>query len=193
MFVYKITNLINNKIYIGITTTPMSNRVSSYKSATKSQRPNKHRIVMAMKKYGFENFNFEIIFETDDKEELKKKEIEFIALYNSTNTSIGYNVSVGGFLRSEEANQKVSEKLTGRKLTKEHSAKISKANMGRSVNQRTIDAVTKTIRKYAGWNKGTKGIMKPNSGSFSSDKPAPNKGRKKIIDQFGKIRYVKVA
>jgi hypothetical protein len=36
----------------------MGLRISSYKSATKSSKNNKHRVVMAMKKHGFENFVF---------------------------------------------------------------------------------------------------------------------------------------
>jgi len=193
MYAYKITNLVNEKIYIGITTTSMGNRISSYKSATKSQKSNKHRVIMAMKKYGFENFSFEIVFETNSKEELKKKEIELIKFYNSTDTSIGYNVSPGGFLHSQESIKKKSDANKGKKLSKEHKEKISASLIGHQVTEKVTQNARAQVAKIAGWNRGTKGIMKPNSGSFSSDKPAPNKGRKKIIDQFGKIRYVKVA
>lgn len=193
MYAYKITNLVNEKIYIGITTTSMGNRISSYKSATKSQKSNKHRVIMAMKKYGFENFSFEIVFETNNKEELKKKEIELIKFYNSTDTSIGYNVSPGGFLHSQESIKKKSDANKGKKLSKEHKEKISASLIGHRVTEKVTQNARAQVAKIAGWNRGTKGIMKSNSGSFSSDKPAPNKGRKKIIDQFGKIRYVKVA
>jgi len=193
MYVYKITNIVNKKIYIGITATSMGNRISSYRSATKSQKPNKHRVIMAMKKYGFENFSFEIVFETNNKEELKKKEIELIAFYKSTNVSVGYNVSPGGFLHSQESLKKKSDANKGKKLSKEHKEKISASLIGHEVSEKVVQNARIQALKIAGWNKGTKGIMKPNSGSFSSDKPAPNKGRKKMIDQFGKIRYVKVA
>lgn len=73
MQVYKITNKINNKLYIGITTTKLNNRISSYKSSTNSKKDSKHRIIMAMKKHGFNNFIFESIDTALNKKELCEK------------------------------------------------------------------------------------------------------------------------
>lgn len=191
MVVYKITNSVNGKIYIGITTTAIGKRIACYKSSVKKDRPTSHRIVLAMKKHGFENFKFEIIFETENKQVLKEKEIEFISLYNSCDSKIGYNISPGGFLPSEENIKKLSKMNRGKKLTKEHKDKISKSLMGHSVSDKAIEAVTKTISQYSGWNKGTKGVMKPNNTSFTVGQIAPNKDRKRMVDEFGKIRYVR--
>lgn len=189
MLLYKITNLINRKIYIGITTTSINKRIASYKAATKKN--NKHRIVFAMAKYGFDNFKFEVLYEASDKEDLRKKEIEYISLHKSTDPSIGYNVSPGGFLPSEDQIRKNSEINKGKKLTKEHRDKISQSLIGHRVSEKVIEHAKNQVSKIAGWNKGTKGVMKPNSGSFSSDRQAPNKGRKRIVDQFGRIRYIR--
>lgn len=184
---------MNSKIYFGITTTSMKSRINSYKSATNSVKTSKHRIVLAMKKYGFENFKFEVVFETHDKEDLKKKEIELISFFDSSNPKIGYNVSPGGYLPSDESKKLVSRALSGRSLSQEHKRKISNSLVGHKTSDKVKENALVQVEKIAGWNRGTKGIMKANSGSFSSDKPAPNKGRKRVIDQFGKIRYVKVA
>lgn len=85
MQIYKITNLLNNKIYIGKDTT---------------SDPNYHGsgllIKRALKKYGLENFTKEIIDETYDYGELSKKEIYWIDKYNSTDRNVGYNISSGG-------------------------------------------------------------------------------------------------
>lgn len=166
MTVYKITNLINSKIYIGITTTTLARRISSYKSSTKRQIPDRHRIVMAMKKHGFENFIFDVIFEATDKDQLKLKEIEFISQYDSCNPLIGYNVSRGGYLHSDDTLKKLSNASKGRKLSKEHKAKIATSLMGHKVSQKVRNNAKESVKKFAGWNKGTKGVMKPNSGSF---------------------------
>lgn len=85
MQIYKITNLINKKIYIGKDTTSDPNY---YGSGLLINR--------AFKKYGKEHFTKEVIDETDNYEELSKKEIYWIEKYNSTNRRIGYNISKGG-------------------------------------------------------------------------------------------------
>lgn len=85
MQIYKITNLINNKIYIGKDTT---SNVNYFGSGLLINR--------AFEKYGKDNFIKEVIDETDDYVELSKKEIYWIEQYNSTDRGIGYNISKGG-------------------------------------------------------------------------------------------------
>ncbi len=85
MQIYKITNILNNKIYIGKDTTSDPNYFGSGLIITRS-----------ITKYGIENFTKEVIDETDDYEELSKKEIYWIDKYNSTDRNVGYNISKGG-------------------------------------------------------------------------------------------------
>jgi hypothetical protein len=85
MQIYKITNLINNKIYIGKDTTSDPKYFGSGLL-----------IKRAFKKYGSENFIKEVIDISDDYNELSKKEIYWISFYNSTDRKIGYNISSGG-------------------------------------------------------------------------------------------------
>lgn len=85
MQIYKITNLVNNKIYIGKDTTSDPNYFGSGLLISRS-----------LKKYGVENFIKEVIDETDDYNELSKKEIYWISYYKSTDRKIGYNISPGG-------------------------------------------------------------------------------------------------
>lgn len=85
MIIYKTTNLVNNKIYIG-----------------KQIRPNKNYLGSglilkeAIKKYGRKNFKKEILETCDDKETLSEREKYWISFYNSRNREIGYNITVGG-------------------------------------------------------------------------------------------------
>jgi hypothetical protein len=85
MQIYKITNLINNKIYIGKDTTSDPNYFGSGLLIKRS-----------IEKYGIDNFKKEIIDETDNYEELSIKEKYWIKKFNSTNIEIGYNISKGG-------------------------------------------------------------------------------------------------
>lgn len=92
--IYKITNNINGKSYIG-QSIDIKKRWREHKSASFNKNSKDYDMVIhrAIRKYGKENFSFEILEECN-KEELNKKEIEWIEKYDSTNK--GYNVSLGG-------------------------------------------------------------------------------------------------
>lgn len=95
MIIYKITNVVNRKIYIGQTVTPLSIRKSGHKHET-LKRNDKCAIHKAMRKYGFENFTFEIIDICTTREELNKSEIYWIKELDSRNQKKGYNLTKGG-------------------------------------------------------------------------------------------------
>lgn len=90
--IYKITNKINNKIYIGQTKNLLSKRLNGHR-----HKCNPH-LSAAFKKYGFENFSFEIVCYTfhTDQEFLDMTERVFIVYYNSDNKEFGYNKTSGG-------------------------------------------------------------------------------------------------
>jgi len=86
MIIYKTTNLIDNKIYIG---KDVKNK-PSYLGSGKLLK-------LAIKKYGKHNFS-KIILEDNiwDKDILSNREIYWINYYNSTDRNIGYNLTLGG-------------------------------------------------------------------------------------------------
>jgi hypothetical protein len=88
MYIYKTTNLINNKIYIGLSTKTVEESTDYYGSGK--------NILQSIKKYGKDNFEKEILIECDTLEELRGHEIKLIAEYNSTDRNMGYNISPGG-------------------------------------------------------------------------------------------------
>lgn len=91
--VYKITNKINGKVYIGLTTTPLKERWRNHiVSVGRVKRP----LYNSMKKYGVENFLIEEIDRSNDFEELGKLERKYIEEYDSTNPEHGYNLTFGG-------------------------------------------------------------------------------------------------
>lgn len=91
--IYKITNKINNKIYIGQSVN-IQQRFYTHCSDALTKQDNNY-FHNAIRKYGKENFYIEIIEECLE-EELNNKEIYWIKYYNATDKNIGYNSSIGG-------------------------------------------------------------------------------------------------
>lgn len=126
-YVYKITNKLNGKCYIG---------------QRKSQKVDEHYwgsgnlIQAATKKYGVENFDRVILEWCNSKEELNQSEIKWISEYDSVRT--GYNLSPGGnggYL-GEVASRKVSEGLKRYYSDPENRRKHSESLKGMSNGQR---------------------------------------------------------
>lgn len=91
--IYKATNLINNKIYIGQTRLKLKNRIKGHIDCKTSV------LSKALWKYGFDNFKWKIIDSAQNKQELNYKEYYYINLYNSYyKTGNGYNIAIGGNL-----------------------------------------------------------------------------------------------
>lgn len=94
--IYKITNQIDGKVYIGQSVN-IQRRWKEHKINYKVSHDKQHNIYLynAIKKYGLENFNFEII-EQCSPEELDDREIYWIKYYESFNKEKGYNLTRGG-------------------------------------------------------------------------------------------------
>lgn len=86
-YIYKITNLLNNQIYIGLTTRTVDARWKEH------CRHNSQLIDKAIEELGKENFSIETIEECDE-DVLDEREQYWINYYNSFNN--GYNNTLGG-------------------------------------------------------------------------------------------------
>jgi group I intron endonuclease len=128
--VYKITNKVNNKVYIGITSKGISARWKEHIYSAEHDCPFKlHR---AIRKYGKENFSVELIDFANSWEELTKKEQQYISEYNSLQDEFGYNMTEGGDgtfgkVVSEETKEKIRQKAIGREVTEATRIKLSEA------------------------------------------------------------------
>jgi len=95
MHIYKITNTINGKIYVGQTTKSSLNlRLSEHISQARAGAP--WLLQKAIRKYGSKTFIIESIFEAKDKAELQNMETYFILLLHSNDPHYGYNMNEGG-------------------------------------------------------------------------------------------------
>lgn len=94
-YIYKITNTINGKNYIGQTIKSIEKRFSQHKNNYTKPYFEHLALYKAFRKYGIENFTFEPIEEIDN-EKLDEREIYWIKEYNSYYN--GYNSTLGGRL-----------------------------------------------------------------------------------------------
>lgn len=93
-FIYKVTNKVNGKVYIGQTIQSIKDRWYRHcgKSGLSKAEMNTH-FKRAILKYGKESFNIEILEEVDSSK-LDEREKYYIKLYDSYNS--GYNSTMGG-------------------------------------------------------------------------------------------------
>ena len=152
--VYQHKNKINGKIYIGITSQKPEDRWGSQGCNYKSSP----HFYSAIQKYGWNNFEHNILFTGLTKEQACLKEQELIKEYDLMNREFGYNSTSGGdiFVMNEETKQKISQAMMGnqnalghpcseekkkkirdaqkgRKFTEEHKQKLSEAAKNRHV------------------------------------------------------------
>lgn len=92
-YIYKITNIINNKIYIGQTSKTIQERFAVHISKAK-QKINRY-LYDAMNCYGYENFIIEEIEECSN-DKLNEREVYWIKFYQSNLKENGYNMTSGG-------------------------------------------------------------------------------------------------
>ena len=110
--IYRITNKINGKVYIGQTRRSLGRRKSEHIHRFNLGERD-HKLYLAMRKYGVENFEFDTVCCALSADYLDELEVSIIADHNSFNR--GYNMTCGGDSISEETRKKLSLALTGRK------------------------------------------------------------------------------
>ena len=102
-FIYKITNEVNGKLYIGKTSFSVKKRFKRHLYEAKRGKLD-YPLYKAMEKYGYDNFTITTIEEIPD-EELSEREIYWINFYNTyIKNGKGYNCTLGG-----EGNKIISE------------------------------------------------------------------------------------
>lgn len=94
-YIYCITNLINNKRYVGKTTLSLDSRFKKHCQDSRKERCEKRPLYDAFNKYGIENFKIEELEYVEDNNLLSEKEIFWIQELKSYGSS-GYNATKGG-------------------------------------------------------------------------------------------------
>ena len=134
-YVYKITNTVNNKAYIGISIhEPEKGRIRDHLTG-KGNRI----IANAVEKYGKDAFTYEILEANVFDEFLPDLEVAYIANYN-TIVPNGYNLTHGGdhAIPSEETRRRRSVAATGKKQSEEHIRKRMKKRSMETRNRMSL-------------------------------------------------------
>lgn len=133
MIIYKATNIVSGKIYIGKTTCGLNKRKIDHLSDARRQR---HNIIFyrAIRKYGEENFKWEIIDRCLFPDVLLEMEKHYIAKFNCK-TPNGYNMTDGGegvcgCIKTKETIEKIRAAHLGKRLSPHHKMKISESERG---------------------------------------------------------------
>jgi len=192
MYIYSITNNINNKKYVGKCERP-SNKSNYYFGSGLL-------INSAIKKYGKENFTKEILEDNLTKENICEREIYWIKILN-TNSKYGYNLTDGGDginNPSEEIRKKLSElgkkrigelnNRYGSKLTEEHIQILRDVNSGKKMSEEVKQKIS-IKKKGFKMSDETKKKMSENR----IGKKLPEHIRKKMSENKpNKIKVVKI-
>ena len=155
--IYRITNLVNGKTYIG---------KHKYKKTPydKYMGSGKH-LKAAQAKYGIDNFVKDIIIaDIEDKETINILEIKYIAYERASNGNGCYNITNGGDgcdywegkHRSDETKAKMSAAHKGKKLSEEAKSKLSAANKGKPSWNKGKHLSEETKAKLSAAKKGKK-------------------------------------
>jgi group I intron endonuclease len=139
MYIYKITNKLNGKIYIGKHASKRKNYWGSGKV-----------IKLVIKKHGKENFVNEIIEFCNNEKELNECEIYWIKFFNATDKNIGYNITDGG-----DGNGNICKGYwLNKKLSDEHKKNISNnhadvcGEKNPMYNKKHTNEVKEKLRKF---------------------------------------------
>jgi len=131
--IYKATNKINGKVYIGFDSS-WPNRLIDHKNNYSKKN---FKFYQAIRKYGWDNFEWETIYQSKDGEHcLKNMESNFIEQYDSFKN--GYNSTLGGEgtlgwakIITEETRKKMSLGQLGKKMNEDIRKKISNTLKGK--------------------------------------------------------------
>lgn len=184
MIIYKATNLVNGKVYIGQTVNTLKRRQVEHKSQSKKGNFYFHR---ALRKHGIDNFSWEVLRLCDNLKSLNAWEQYYILYYNTMGN--GYNLTSGGmnYTRTKEMKLKMSQNHSkywkGKKFSKEHRQKISKTNLNKKVSKKSRKKMSENNAKY--WkgkhrSEKTKKKMSKNSTHHWLGKPKSEETKRKI-------------
>lgn len=182
--IYKITNLITGKVYIGQTKHSIEKRFKEHiRTSFSDDRPHGY-IHKSIRKYGIENFSVEQIDSAKSFDEMNEKECYWITQENSLSPN-GYNLVGGGNGKgiSEETRKKLRDANIGKKLSENGRQALIKANTGRIQTEETKEKIrAANVGKYVS-EETRKRIGDGNRGKVMSEEAKDkiskfNKGKK---------------
>ena len=187
--VYGIMNLCNGNMYIG-SSVDILLRLKKHINALNKNKHINPRLQRAFVKYGGDNFKIDVI-EFCNIDEIRKREQVWIDVMKPEyNIALTTDCPMFGRHRTEEDKKRISEKLKGRKISKETGEKISKALIG-NTNRVGLKHSEETKQKMsvASSEKNNHNYGKP---AWNRGKPTPEDVRHKLsVSHRGQIAWSK--
>lgn len=131
--VYKITNLLTRKVYIGQSRN-IRNRITSHISMLNLRTHKNAYLQIDWEKYGAENFDFKVLEECEESQ-LNEKETYWCNYYKPNVYNLGNTHQKG--TTSQELRNKIGQALKGNKLTNETKTKMSLSHKGKQLSNDT--------------------------------------------------------
>jgi len=183
MIIYKATNKVNGKIYIGKTIHNLSARLHRHLRAD-------FPFSKALKKYGMESFDIEVIDHSDNHDDLAEKEKYWIKHYGSKGKN-GYNLTDGGdgipgWNHSEETRKKMSDARIGTRVSEEVKKILSNAHKGVPLSEQHRNSIGLA---HLGYKHSEESKIRMSISQRGLKKPMSEETKKKIgIANQGKVR-----
>ncbi len=137
MIIYKATNRLNGKVYIGQTINNLKDRKADHINKANNHPDRNNHFCNALRKYGVDSFNWEVICICPNIDSLNEREQYYISYYNAIKD--GYNLTTGGlnYIVSDESRKKMSKASLGRKVSTKTREKMREASLGRTFSKET--------------------------------------------------------
>lgn len=145
-YLYRITDTLNNKVYIG-QSNKETERWRQHKYYARQEKPIQY-ISRAMRKYGVEHFIYEVIACCRTQEDADETETQLIEQYDSQNKERGYNVAPGGDHAWNAGLPPEQQPMYGKHHTEESKQQISEGNIGKvmpPVSEETRQKISKAM------------------------------------------------
>jgi len=174
MFIYRITNTANGKVYIGKTVgAKIEKRLNHHKCLLASNKHINKHLQAAYNKYGKDAFFYEVLETHINKEDLDDAETVAIIEHRSANADFGYNKTFGGEgnLLTEETRKKIGNSHKGKIVSQETRQKLAAANRGKKASEATKkkQSLIRTGKKYPNHSIGMTGEGNPRYGIKLND------------------------
>ena len=143
--VYKITNIISNKIYIGQTIN-YKHRIYGHRCALKHSRHSNPKLQEDYDKYGLDIFNFEIL-ERCSKDDLLERETFWINYYGGIESDDLYNRCDLSGHNLEYINKQADAQLGVHKISDAGKLRISQANKGKIITEEQKQKIRQAAKR----------------------------------------------
>jgi group I intron endonuclease len=144
--VYLLRCVVNGKVYVGVT------KNFRVRLRGHSRAYNNYPISRAVRKYGWNSFIHEILYEGEDYISARDVwEPNFIKKFSSNDPNKGYNLTKGGqgtfgYVVSDETRAKQRQAKLGKKLSEPHRRGISNSNKGHAVSTETRKKISEQLK-----------------------------------------------